>query len=364
MENSKLSRPLFVLNSDDRLLEILDQSNRYLAAHKDDLVRHIEACLWVYRCLLDLVPETINQIFSGHIFPLTEGEYELESSIGLCKLGFYKHAIGALRNVLELGWLSVYWDLHGQSHIDIQGWLRSVEQTPFRSEVFKKLRTNANIRTFDEKHSLLNDAEKLYHELCDFAHTKGVQYSIRALGRSNVNTFNEASVRKWLTLMWRVVQVVVALHVLKYPVGLQETPIDEKFGLNGPVGGFLRPAQAEGIRSLFPADVAATLQQISDNDPEARSMAMWVNEMPDITEAEFQEQIDASDHREIEAWRFEQWLKNQEQLAQATKDKMPEAYEKMLAHIERMRLWAAERGFLKSSITRTRPQCSPKEPCS
>jgi hypothetical protein len=139
-------------NTDETLLEVLDATKQYLAAHQDAF-DEIEEQIWAYRSLLDLVPETVENLMSGHLFPLVEGEYELGSSIAFCRLGFYKHAIGALRNVLELGWLSVYWDLGGQSHVDIQGWLRSVETTPFRKRVFDKLKAHSNFQTFDEKHA-------------------------------------------------------------------------------------------------------------------------------------------------------------------------------------------------------------------
>jgi hypothetical protein len=123
--------PIHLLNSDEKVVDILDRTNNYLTDHEDGDARDINEHLSAYRSLIHLVPETVEQFWSGHIFPLAEGEYELESSIVLSKLGFYKHAISALRNVLELGLLSVHWDIGGQSHIDIQGWFRSERQHPF-----------------------------------------------------------------------------------------------------------------------------------------------------------------------------------------------------------------------------------------
>lgn len=318
--------PIHLLNSDEKVLDILDQTNKYLTDQKDDGAQDINEHLWAYRSLIDLVPETVEQFWSGHTFPLTEGEYELESSIVLSKLGFYTHAISALRNVLELGCLSVYWDIRGPAHIDAQGWLRSLEVTPFRRALFAKLKTNTNIRAFHNKHGLLGETENLYKKLCDFAHTRGIRFSSRALSQSNVNTFNHESLKKWLAFMTQVVRVVVAFHVLRYPVGLQDTPIDDKFGLNGPVGGFLQPFQAERIRNHYPPEVSATLQKISDNDSEAKEMAAWVIEKPDLTEEEWREQIETEDKREIEAAGFDHWLREQKQiLKQIPQTEFPEA---------------------------------------
>ena len=151
---------MHLLNSDENILKILDLSNDYLEKHKETIADKIEENVWVHRSLTDLVPETIENFWSGHIFPLTEAEYELESSIEFCKLGFYKHAIAALRNVLELGLLSVYWDIDGQSHIDIKKWLGSGEPTPFKRIVFAKLKSNGNIKKFDDQHKIFEETRK------------------------------------------------------------------------------------------------------------------------------------------------------------------------------------------------------------
>jgi hypothetical protein len=96
---------LSLLHSDERVLSILNQTNEVLETHKSDIADRISDSVWILRSLYDLLPETTESIWSGHVFPLSEAQYELESSIVFCKFGFYKHAIGCLRNVLELGLL-------------------------------------------------------------------------------------------------------------------------------------------------------------------------------------------------------------------------------------------------------------------
>lgn len=91
--------------------------------------------------------------------------------------------------------------------------------------------------------------------------------------------------------MTRVTKFVVILHILKYPVALQHTPIEQKFGINGPAGGFFEPYQTERIKQFLGKDVIITLQEISNNDPTAISRAKWVNEQPDITYEELQIQM-------------------------------------------------------------------------
>jgi len=301
MPHNKFAKDaLFLLHSDQKLLEILNASNEYLEQHSN-VREKINDCTWVLRSLCDLMPITAENLCSGHIFPISEAEYELESSTVFCKLGFYKHAIASLRSLLELGLLSVYWDVEDKSHIDIQGWLKSRESTPFRKAIFNRLQTHPNIKTYDERQKIFAKTAKLYEELSNFSHTLGRRYSSLTLNpHSNVNTFTETSFLRWLQLMERVIEVVAMFHVLKYPVGLQETPLGNKFGLNGPMGGFLDLHQVDRIKRIISQDLLADLQDISNHDPNAVSMAAWVNGKPDITPEEFAAQIEKQDQKSIQ----------------------------------------------------------------
>lgn len=280
-----------LINSDENILQVLEQSNRYLESNKD-LSFRITSLLSVFHSLEDLMPQTVEKFWSGHMFPIVEANSELENSIMLCKLGFYKHAFIALRSVLELGLLSVYWDIDGRSHVDIQKWLHSFENTPRKKTMYTKLKTNQNFRKFDDKHEIFNDIENIFKQLSNFVHTKGRSHSNMDLGNSTCNRFNENSLLKWSELVTKVAKSVTTLHILEYPVALQYTPIEQKFGINGPAGIFLEPYQVERIRQFFDKDIMETLQDISDNDPEAKSLAQWVSEQPDISEVEFQTQIE------------------------------------------------------------------------
>ena len=339
---------LLLLHSDKRILTILDDTNAYLEQNLK-LKEQIQEYDWAFRSLSELAPLSPEKIFSGHVFPLTEAEYEIECSIVLCKIGFYKHAIASLRNVLELGLLSVYWDINDRAHIDIQNWLRSMEATPFRKTVFQKLATNENIKTFDGKQNLFEKTAALYEKLSNFSHTRGFGYSSRRLNaqNSNVNSFNDASLKRWLKIFGDVVEIVVVFHILKYPVALQYTPIDDKFGLNGPAGGFLNPHQMERLRRVVSQEHLPDLQKISDSDEGAISMAEWVNGWPDITEADFLLQIEKQDERSIEWEGYDHWLKNQRKLYGYLKKQKPEEYREKLDYFKKMKQWAREKGFLK-----------------
>lgn len=349
MAEDKTQDPLRLINSDDKILVVLEESNRYFERNKE-LADSVVERVWIWRSILSLLPQTTEKVWSGHVFPLVEAEYEVESSAELCKLGFYKHAIGALRNVLELGLLSVYWDIDDQSHIDIKKWLASHEPTPFLRAVFAKLRENDNIKRYDGRYKIFDEAAALYGKLCDYAHTRGARFSSRKLSQANFNTFHEPSVNLWAQLFFAVTKLVVAFHLLKYPVGLQYTPMEQKFGINGPLGGFLEPHEAERLKSLFEKAVVDTLQEISDSDPTAKSLAEWVNAQPDVTEDELNEQFERQDQLMIEMQGYEHWIENEKLLYSDLESKRPAAYAEKLKHFESLRKWAEENGFMKSKV--------------
>jgi hypothetical protein len=142
--------------------------------------------------------------------------------------------------------------------------------------------------------------------------------------------------------MERVIEVVAMFHVLKYPVGLQETPLGNKFGLNGPMGGFLDLHQVDRIKRIISQDLLADLQDISNHDPNAVSMAAWVNGKPDITPEEFAAQIEKQDQQSIQMEGFEHWLKNQKKLYRHFEKQNPNLWKKQIEHWKKMRAWAKE----------------------
>ena len=148
------------------------------------------------------------------------------------------------------------------------------------------------------KHNFFKDIESLL-ELSKFVHTRGVDYSYKDLSNGDMNCFKEASFLKWWDYFLRVVKIVVISHVLKYPIALQYLPLEQKFGLNLPVGGFLEPYQSEAIKEFLDEDVVKTLQTISDSNDDAVTTANLINAQPDITAEEMQKQVDEFDEERI-----------------------------------------------------------------
>ncbi len=272
----------------------IDHSEKYLSENPD-FHKKIDRLMWAYHEIGHVTPQWNGKLFSGHNFAYSESNSEIECSYQLIKLCFYKYGLIALRNALELGLLSIYWDKDDNAEILIQDWYRSKEDTPFKKQITTGLKTINNINQFCKYIDLFIKIDKVYGELSDFSHTKGYTFSGQNLNHANFTKFNEKTIRDWASLLEQVIQLLLTVYILKYPVALQNTPIQEKFGINGPFGGFLEVFQSEKIKKVLNQDELKVLQEISDNDEGAKSLRDWVNSFPDISEEEFKKQVDEFD---------------------------------------------------------------------
>lgn len=270
----------------------IDDTDRFLEQHPE-LDKKIEKLIWAYHEIGDVIPQYIGKLWSGHNFPYNESYYEIECSLQLTKLAFYKYAFIALRNSLELGMLSVYWDRNDDAEKTIQNWYNSNEDTPrFTNNVLKKILDIPNLKEFSRQYDLVKRTTDVFWDLSNYNHTKGYAFSGQNLNLSNFTRFNENAFLVWVEYLEKVVRLLLTVHILKYPVSLQSTAMFEKFGINEPWGTFLDVYQSEQIKEVLEPDELQLLQQISDNDENAKGLADWVNSFPDITEEEIKKQFE------------------------------------------------------------------------
>lgn len=305
-----MRKPFLVATTDESIDEALRASQAYYE-NNSGFSTMLDQVFLALRAVEDLIPQTLDRFGSGHFFPAAESVTEAELSYQLAMRAFYREAFVAARAFMELGLLSVFWDKDDTAHLNIQAWLKSHEDTPFfKKKLLKAILSIPSFATFQSRFDYYSWAENRYDFLSDFAHIKGVAYSNRGMWQSNIPRFNEDSLRLWADTFQDVAQLVVVAHIVKYPISLQNTPIDEKFGLNSPVGSFLRPDQADQIRAFIPEIMLRHLQQISDDDPAAVALAQQIRAMPDITEEQFAQQAEDQDKWYIEMNGFEAWRRD------------------------------------------------------
>jgi len=284
-----MTRPLLIINDHKKIEEVYNKSEEYLEIHRD-LRSEIATYLWAYHEIGDLIPQTVESFWSGHFFPYSESYYELENSFELCKQGFYRHSLFALRCVLELGIMGLYFDKDDQAYIDVQNWLRSKDPTPYFRSSLRRLFELEYFRRFNDKFSLQQEVENIYSSLSDYVHIRGYRYSTTGQTRSNFNQFSNSSLHRYVEFMKMIVQGIVTMMLLKYPIGMQNLPLWDKFGLNSPAGGFLNESSQPAVLVILDEETKKVLQGISNNDSTVNGIVRHILAMPDLTEEQLKKQ--------------------------------------------------------------------------
>lgn len=281
---------LLIINNHDKIEASYATSLQYLEEH-GELREKIANALLAYHEIGSLIPQTTTNVLSGHYLPYSESYLELESSLQLCMEGFYKYAFMALRSVLELGILGVYFAVDDREHEEVRPWLASQTKIWFK-KALKRIKRLDNYEKFDNRFGLSSRIETTYDSMCAFVHTRGYLHTSQGIAGSNCNKFSIKSFNRYCEVMPSAVSDVIIVLLLKYPIGMQPLPLFEKFGLNAPVGGLLESAEVEAINAILRPEERDFLKQLSDNDPIVRRIKEQIESMPDISKEELKRQSD------------------------------------------------------------------------
>jgi hypothetical protein len=251
--------------------------------HKKTAILHY---LDAFSTLQDAIPQTHENWASWHGFPIQEAYQELFNSVAFCLVGEYRYAFIALRSVMELGLLSVYFDRDDQAHETIVSWAESLEDTPRFKKLWACIEGVANVKLYDGRFDLRGRLLADQKDLHNFVHSKGIQYSsssedlgfIRFLVKGSVPSgkwltgefrpfhFDEQRLEGWLAAAGSVVHDIAVIHLLKYPLAMQYFTLED-LGSRRPAGGLLSYGQSTELKRILADDEKAFLQHLSDNDP-------------------------------------------------------------------------------------------------
>ena len=255
----------------------------------------LEEGMWAFHGLGQLIPETIEKFGSGHYFPYSEAFYNLQSSLELAMYGFYSQAFVGLRSVLELSAMCVYYDINDESHIKVKPWIQSEVGTPPFKMMVNALLQAGSFHKFDELFGLKEELQDLYYELGGFVHVRGYKSSSSGLSKANFVAFQPKILEKFAKIQTQTVRLASVLMLLKYPIGVIPLPITKKFGLNGPIGGFLVQIDTDHILAVLKSKEKQFLLDLAKNDKNVQDIIRYFDELPDISEEEFRKQADEFD---------------------------------------------------------------------
>lgn len=338
----------------DKSIEVYKQTENFFEENPH-IKSRIEELGWIYHTVGMILPLNIENFWSGHNFPFTDSWEELQVSFTQICFGLYKQAFVSLRSGLELGLLSVYFNINDDGHNAVKEWLQSKDKkeadTPFAKTIWKILLQNNNIKKFNEKHNLKQVHADLGY-LHNYVHTKGAKHSnSMGLLKSNSQTFEEKLISKWLKSYADIISIVSTLHLLKYPVSVIRFDYSKKFGIDIPSFGGLEEYNIDKIASILPDQYLEDIERIAKEDPTTQHILEEVSSIPDMTEDQVEEQIINSDKFSIEHGAgFTKWFENQEKLLKLFGQN--EFSDKMKTRIKLLKIWATENDFLESKAKR------------
>lgn len=279
------------INNHNKIVRTYADSLNYLKKDKSGLEKEIALHFLAYYEIGDLIPQTLDNVGSGHYFPYSESYSELENSYELCLEGFYSYAFAALRSVLELGIMGIFFSVNDKEVEEVRPWITSNERTPAFRKALKRLKEIPCFKEFDNRFRFTENVLEIYDHLSGFIHTRGYKYSSRSKNRCNFNNFNEKALMEYLNLMFSVVSNLIVLMIIKYPIGIRPLPLSEKFGLNPSSGGFLEFYKISYIKAVIGDDKTVFLEDISNNNSEVQGIVNEIESLPDLSDEELEEQF-------------------------------------------------------------------------
>ena len=306
----------------------------------------------IYSSVGNSVPQTNINYWSGHSFPYSESWDDLQISTTLCFFGLYKQAYSTLRSGLELGLLSVYYNINDDGHLAVREWYYSLDSpesnTPRTEKIWKILLSNENIKKYNDKFDLKSDYLSLGY-LHNYVHTKGNKYSNSLDGKKGNSPIILASLMQdWIETYEKITVIIITLHLLKYPLGLFEVDYIRKFGIDAPNVSQVN-FNIKLISTLLEKEKLEFIQHIANNDSQTKDILSELNSIPNKTDDEIEEDI--IKHEKLFASNylggFIKWEENQLKTMNDFIEKIPnldiDDYKNdTLKRIEIIRKWAIE----------------------
>ena len=334
-------------------IDVLKHTEEYLNS-SPEMKNKIEKLSWIYHSIGRSIPQTTENFWSGHYFPYSESWDELQISFNLACFGFYKQAFMSLRSALEVGTLSIYFNINDEGHRTVKDWLSSADSpdgiTPRSNKIWKILNSNKNIKIYNDQFGLREEYESFGY-LHNYIHTKGYKFSNRfGIAKSNMQTFEENIFCQWVESFEKIIDFLVQLHILKYPISILEYNWFSKVGIDNPYP-VLEISDIRQIKELLPNSKIKALIQIAEQDESTQGLFNMILNLPDLTEEDIDLQLKKHHQFSIEHGEgFIEWEKNQKiNLERYSKEER----RKFISLIEELRVWANENGYMESKLDRT-----------
>lgn len=241
--------------------------------------------------LFDGVPSSFDILKKVGFFPFAEAGMDLEYAISHALCGANKSAYFNLRSFLELGFTGLYFISEAATETEGKEWVAGVSFTPFFNRSLKRLLLCSEYAAAEPHIGYSHLLRDTYNSISDRTHTRGTSHGHLELNRSNRPQFIEKSFLEFIEMAERCCEALAITLSIQHPIVLIPLPMDEKFGLNPPLSGFLQEYDVNSLKSFISPPRLQWLEAFAASDSDTQGLREWVESQPDLTEEQWQEQI-------------------------------------------------------------------------
>ncbi len=273
--------------------KVLSESLVFVREEYDRLALFESAMIFCQYDLAEAPAASTENLRRVGLFPWVEASEEFDMSITLAMQGYYKATIDHIRRGLELVLVGIYFTSTVGTETQAREWVKSQRTTPFFSKVLQHLGNLPRHADLDCSTHWFSKLRAFYYSLCDTVHAKGVAVSYNSFQPSHVHlngtsfsTFFASSMKKTMDAYIDAVRYCATALALSNPILLVGLPLDDKFGLNPPIGGYYNEAQSERLRSLLLEGTEGYFSRLAESE-EVLETVRWVQNMPDLSSEQF-----------------------------------------------------------------------------
>ena len=280
------------------LANVLELSTGYVRERYKSR-EQLEAGSWfVQNVLMDVPHSDLILLKRMWFFPWLEAQHELSVALDQTLMGFHRASHDHQRRSLELILVGTWFVSQQTTDSDARAWMTARAKTPWFSQTLKRLSKEGLHAELEAETGWVNDVQEFYWSLSDICHVRGapngvdtVQPSHLSFNGSPVPEYSEEALEKALDSFIVTISYIALLAALSNPVLLFGLPVEEKFGINGPVSGFFEDWQTEHLLALIPERHRKVLVSLAEADDRVQGMRDYFSSQPDLTAEELETQF-------------------------------------------------------------------------
>jgi hypothetical protein len=176
-------------------------------------------------------------------------------------------------------------------------WLVESTAYPFSSFV-KILELNELVKELNTRFEFSKRIKDLYWELCDYCHTRGINYSTRIRHGSEacisgvfIPKFSREECEIVMKQLCSIVGYLAILLIVHNPVLCLSVDKESKWGLNDPISGFFSEGQVKDLLAVLPEEYVEFFKEYSKKDETLVGLTEYFEQLPNLSADDITNQV-------------------------------------------------------------------------